>query len=773
MKGGRGSALRVAGALMVVLIATYVSLDLLHPFSPRATKAFVDLGQVMAPLLAAGACWLARKRCLARERWTWLLLGSSALSWAIGQAVWTYYEVVAHRDTPFPSWADAGYLGAVPLAVAAMMALPSTPNGVTSRARVVADGFTVAAALFFISWAVVLGPTYTDSTEGTWKLLLSLAYPGGDVVILTLAVITITRAEVGRRLSLVLVCLSLACLAMADSSFVLSNLRSSVPAEKLSDAGWFAGYAVLALSALATALRPVHDTSDVHGDRYRRLRSLLPYLFVPLVLLLAGAREARGVHLSGVLFWSGCALVTLLMLRHALTVIENSKLTASLAASVSTLRHQAAHDALTGLPNRTLLIERIGQAFARVRRTNQHAGLLFVDIDRFKTINDSLGHAAGDEVLRGVADRLRQGIRSYDTVVRFGGDEFIVLTESIEDLNQLLQRARDLAELIRTPITLPTGDLIVTASIGVALADHSYTDPDTLIRDADLAMYRAKELGRARVEIFALPLRDLGAARLDLEQQLFRAVQHEEFEVRFQPIIALRSGRIVGAEALVRWNHPQRGLLSPADFLDVAEETGLIVPVGRAVLAEACRRFSELAPAADGQKLGLAVNLSARELREPTVVDHVRDVLISSGLEPGRLCLEVSEQVIDEDGKALRTLTQLRDLGLRLAIDDFGTAYSSLRQLRTFPVTILKIDKSFVAGLGRVDDDGAIVTAITTLAKSLGLTVVAEGIEREDQLDLLRPMHCTYGQGYLFGPPEPFEAFVARLDARPALAPRA
>jgi EAL domain-containing protein (putative c-di-GMP-specific phosphodiesterase class I) len=235
--------------------------------------------------------------------------------------------------------------------------------------------------------------------------------------------------------------------------------------------------------------------------------------------------------------------------------------------------------------------------------------------------------------------------------------------------------------------------------------------------------------------------------------------------VLFQPVIEMRTGRVAGAEALFRWNHPDRGLLAPAEFLDVAEETGLIVPLGRSVLAEACRRFSELPPAPGGESFGLAVNLSARELREPSVVERVKATLETSGLDPVRLCLEVSEQVIDDDGSILRTLTRLRDLGVRLAIDDFGTAYSSLRHLRKFPVTVLKIDKSFVAGLGVVDDDGAIVTAITTLADSLGLTVVAEGIEREDQRELLSGLSCAFGQGYLFGAPAPFEAFAERIGA--------
>jgi diguanylate cyclase (GGDEF)-like protein/PAS domain S-box-containing protein len=421
----------------------------------------------------------------------------------------------------------------------------------------------------------------------------------------------------------------------------------------------------------------------------------------------------------------------------------------------SQLEHQATHDPLTGLPNRALLIERLNGALERARRHGTRVAVLFLDLDHFKVINDSLGHDAGDQVLVALAARLRRALRPGDTVARFGGDEFVVLCA---DLVHPLDAAA-VAERMRTVLSgpLPVGDseIFVGVSAGIALSDGEGADAGALIRDADAAMYRAKQRGRARWEMFDHAMRADAVDRLDTESSLRRAEERGELDLRYQPIVSLATGTVVGVEALLRWEHPERGLLSPAEFIGVAEETGLIVPMGAWVLERACRevaRWQRTLP--DLDPLRLSVNLSGRQLGQPGLVEVVRDILASTDVAPEQLELEITESVLMDDVETSgETLRALKQLGVKLVVDDFGTGYSSFSYLRRFPVDVLKVDRSFVDGLGEGTDDTAIVTAIVSLAHTLGLQAVAEGVETPEQLAELRRVGCDLAQGYLFSRP--------------------
>ena len=430
----------------------------------------------------------------------------------------------------------------------------------------------------------------------------------------------------------------------------------------------------------------------------------------------------------------------------------------------ASLTYHALHDPLTGLPNRTLLLDRIEVALARSARLGRSVAVLFLDLDRFKPINDSRGHATGDTVLQTVASRLRAAVRPSDTVGRLGGDEFVVVSEDAS-----VWQATVLGErLIRTlekPFEVEGDEVFVTVSVGIAIAETGVS-ADELLRDADVAMYQAKQRGRARSEFFDEAMRTEAARRLETATALHRALERDEFETHYQPMVDLNSGAIVGVEALVRWRHPERGLVSPAAFIPMAEEQGLIVPIGDRVLEESCRQWASWRaqfPARD--PLILNVNISARQLHRPEFLESIRSVLASHGVDPGSLCLELTESVLMEDVEAERhTLSALRELGVGLAIDDFGTGYSSLTYLKRFPVSGIKIDQTFVAGLGVDTFDTAIIESVIELAHAVGLHVTAEGVETVEQMLRLRALGCDYAQGYYFARPQPAAALDALLE---------
>ena len=425
------------------------------------------------------------------------------------------------------------------------------------------------------------------------------------------------------------------------------------------------------------------------------------------------------------------------------------------------LTRQALYDGLTGLPNRTLLTERLDHAMARQARAKTTIDMLFFDVDDFKTINDSLGHEAGDQVLAVVAARVQGCLRRSDTlarpaavtVARLGGDEFAVLLEDCADLAVVAER---IGKVLREPIVILGRELFLSVSIGGARG-ASFAMADELLRAANLAMHAAKRNGKDRFEAYAAEMQAEVDRRLQLASELRRAIDQDQLVLHFQPEVRLDDLAVVGAEALVRWQHPVHGLVAPAEFIPLAEESGLIVPMGRWVLEEACRAAASWEKDALLSSALVAVNLSGRQLREPNLAQVVAAVLAATGLPASRLCLEVTESVLLEEGEdaAIALLHQLREVGVTLAVDDFGTGYSSLSILRRLPVQVLKIDRSFVSELPGDEDAGTIVWAVVRLGHNLGLRVLAEGIETDAQLAALRHFDCDEGQGYLFSRPVP------------------
>jgi len=417
------------------------------------------------------------------------------------------------------------------------------------------------------------------------------------------------------------------------------------------------------------------------------------------------------------------------------------------------LAHQALHDPVTDLPNRTLFLDRLERGLRRHQHTGALLAVLFMDLDRFKQINDSLGHAAGDQVLIETAHRLREALRPGDTVARFGGDEFAVLCEDLDDESTAGEIAARMLRVVSEPMDVGEQRTSVHASIGIALA-RGGSDGESMLGDADFAMYRAKEKGRNRCEVYDATLRADALARMEQTSALRHALEESELRIVYQPLLRIDGSAVVGVEALVRWEHPTMGLLGPEHFIGLAEESGQMVQLGVWVLREACREVATWAPPPGGEPLLLSVNLSAQQLAGTGLRDSLRTILGETGLDPGRLWLEITESVLlDDVDAAVEALGRLRDLGVRLAIDDFGTGYSSLSYLRRFPVDAVKIDRSFVTGLGRDPAADAIVAAVVNVSRALGLTVVAEGVETDEQLVALRALGCEWAQGYLWSEP--------------------
>jgi diguanylate cyclase len=461
----------------------------------------------------------------------------------------------------------------------------------------------------------------------------------------------------------------------------------------------------------------------------------------------------------------GVLTITIILLVYDAHLQRSRTHSRQLQQANARLQHVATHDALTGLPNRVLLADRLEQAIAQAERDSSSFALMMVDLDRFKSINDSLGHQAGDALLVEVAQRLRSSLRKVDTLARIGGDEFVIILSGVRSSHDTETVLRNILEQVSLPVKLTALDVQTSPSIGVSIYPHDGTDAQTLLKHADAAMYHAKKIGRNTFQFFAPAMNAFTRERLELEGGLHSALRNGEFELYYQPKVDVRSGHIGSAEALIRWNHPERGLMLPGSFIPLAEETGIILQIGEWVLFEACRQVATW-HAAGFADLRVAVNLSAQQFRQENLDHIVRTALAQAQLDARFLEIELTETAVMQDPeKSATMLHKLSELGVHISVDDFGAGYSSLGYLRRFPLDKLKIDRAFISEIARCDDDAQIVRAIVTLAHSLRLAVIAEGVETADQLEFLREVGCDQYQGYYCSMPvkaESFEIIVKR-----------
>jgi diguanylate cyclase (GGDEF)-like protein/PAS domain S-box-containing protein len=486
-----------------------------------------------------------------------------------------------------------------------------------------------------------------------------------------------------------------------------------------------------------------------------------------------GIAVLRNYRKDGQLFWNELSISPVRdesgqMTTHFVSIIND---VTERIAYQQQLEYHATHDTLTGLVNRNLLNDRIDQAILHARQSERLVGVLLLDLDRFKLINDGFGHLPADNLLKAVAARLANCVRDTDTVARLGGDEFVIVLGNVDTADNVASVAAKVQRQLSAPLSIEGKEVFVSASIGIAMYPRDGDHGEALLRNADVAMYRVKEHGRNNYRFYAPEMSHMALDRLDMEGNLRRALERDEITVFYQPIVSLKSGRIVGAEALARWNHPRIGMIHPPEFISLAEETGLIIPLGERILRLACEQLAAW-KAAGLPELTIALNISARQFRQDDLPALLRQTLEETGIDGASLEFELTESMVMHDVEnAITTLRELKQLGIALALDDFGTGYSSLAYLKRFPIDTLKIDRSFVRDIDSEPDDAAIAHAVIAMAHSLGLHVTAEGVENEAQLDLLRRYECDEFQGFLFSRPVPAEEFALLVQGGQRMPP--
>jgi diguanylate cyclase (GGDEF)-like protein len=772
-KRRRGLSLRavLASELWKAFLVAGVAMTLGYFLFPSVLMQ--DVGYQVPGMLAVVAVLAGVMIHRPTDRRPWVALAAGLTLTTAGDWTWVILERVYGLD-PFPSIADTFYLGGMGLIVVAVLLLVRgrVPGG--DRAGVV-DALIVSVGVGMLSWVFLMGPIVAGPEQSFAEMGVALAYPMIDILMLGVMV-RLFLAPGRRVLALQLLIGAMVAFLAADYAYAVLVANDGYQVGQLVDAGWLLGSVLWGAAALHPSMRQVAEPIEPGDVRFSGWRLALlagASLMAPAVLVI---QWATGRALDIPVIATGSIVLFLLVIARMGGVVSDLRTTLRQRRALEQeLERRALHDPLTGLANRGLFHDRLEHALAR--RSGQVA-VLFLDLDDFKTVNDALGHGAGDLVLRSVAEAIRGSIRPGDTAARLGGDEFAVLLDEQTEAYEAGLVAERLLAAVRTPTIVAGHPHSIGTSIGISLGTAGSATAEELMRQADIAMYVAKGKGKGGFTVFEATTHEPVLRGLELRADLEQAIADHQFELQYEPIMNLVTGTIAGVEALVRWRHPTRGLLDPAEFIPLAESTGAIVPLGRWILDKACHQAA--AWVTDGERF-MSVNLSAVQVAGPGFAEVVSRTLASSGLAPAQLVLEMTETTRLDQDAAASTLRELRKLGVRLAIDDFGTGYASLSQLSRVPFDILKIDQSFVAGLAPGSRAESLISGIIDLSRRLGVAVIAEGIEDADQLRRLRELGCAMGQGFHFAhsmPPSELQALLRReadgepSDARPATSPQ-
>lgn len=755
----------VAGLCTIALVLLgLLTTDLTGPDSTASAWAY-NLGQLAAAALATLASASAFRRHRGRERRGWLMVTLGCASWTIGQLYWCYVELIRGEEVPEVSLADPFYLAFI---VFMVFAVAPTEGLRTDRLRTLLDAFIIGMSLFTISWTTSINQLAASASQASDPLatLINLAYPCGDIVVLTMVILSVSR-RTARRSSLTAVAFAMGLIAISDGFYFYLAAADSYDSGSLVGLGWIAGFGLIGCAALASQRSPVTGTVEDSDDTRRllgvRTASALPYIPLVLALVVVGAQRLHTEpdRVNGLLM---TATILGVLARQYLTIRDNAVLTKHLANRENELQRQAFADVLTGLPNRALFTDRVAHALEQHRRSLRPLALLFVDLDDFKVVNDTLGHPVGDELVIRVGERLRGSIRSSDTVARFGGDEFAVLVEGDMDGVEVGSR---LVEALRPQFTLGKEQLSIGASIGIAEVSGQHPTPslDELYSRADIAMYAAKRAGKGQLALYESSMVLPEAADLQYRPLLIEAIKSGAIDCVFQPILNLETGRVHCMEALARWRVD--GQTVPQDyFISLAGRLKLLVALTDLMVDRACAQLADWSARLGCHDLRVGVNVPSGLMADREFPRRIEAALRRYGLKADRLVLEITEEaLIGETAVAQVVAEQLRLSGVRLWLDDFGTGYSSLLSLRQISLQAVKIDIAFVANIHTDLSAERFLRALLALGRDLGLLVTAEGVELPEQAAVLRSLGCQFAQGYLYARPAPGGELDAMLRA--------
>ncbi|AQT80610.1 hypothetical protein B1R94_17085 [Mycolicibacterium litorale] len=764
--GGRVAGVRATPKVVVIvgaLLFAYGCLawlfGRLSGVSAIAYATNTDTLMVVFAGAAAFAAAVTARAARGRERLAWVSLCIGLAAFSVGAAIWRYFKL--NGVAPFPSVADAAYL-VLPLATGVALLLLTPTSSRTSRTLLMLDGVIVAASFTIVAWIFVLDVVWQSGLADKARIAVSMAYPVVDAAVLTVAVLVLTQARPGQRLTLALLTLALTGIAISDGTFVYLAANKLYTGMPLLDIGWLAGCLLFVAAAVAGRRFSYYESAVAQNPSMGSV--WLPFIPVAAAAVAMFFESAQNLK-AGPIIVAGALLIIAFLARQLLVMSQNHRLLATVA-------DQALRDPLTGVGNRIVFHDHLNHAMQMRQRDSLSVGVLIMDLDDFKVVNDTLGHPVGDELLNLVADRILGSVRAGDTVARVGGDEFAVLIEGRVDHSQLI--AHRVVEAFDQPFVLDGQDVLIRPSVGLAIAEPDEPDltSEDLLKRADIAMYSAKRSRTGGVHTFNAEMLLTGSADTDLFErstsppwsggagtvrllgELRQAIDQFELTLVYQPKFDLNTAEIVGVEALVRWPHPERGLLGPDEFLPLVRRYGLMGSITDLVISRALDdlvtwRASSLA-------VPIAVNIFAPSMADLRLPGKIAAALSERGIDPSVLTVEITEDLFLENMDRTKiVLNNLRDNGIRIAIDDFGSGYSALSYMRDLTVDEVKLDRHFIAPIPGDVRAGAVVRAVVNLAGELGLTTVAEGIENSETADWLRDHGCQVGQGYYFSPPLP------------------
>ncbi len=752
-----------------------------------------NIFSILGPLTASVVLSFVYKKLENKDKYFWLLILFGTFSYVIAEGIWFYYETILKVVVPYPGWADLFYMLQILFYLFAFLFQIWYKRNRLHIVKFVLDTFIIMTVAISFSWHYIIKDILAQSDGSFLFKFVSMGYPIGDLVLILAAISIYMGSEhfFSTKVFYFLVG-SLIIQVYADSAYLYLSAKSLYISGGPYDPLWTLALLLMgvagtfAITDHVEQSRDVAKTNNTYKIDFFSLKLLLPYLSVIFlfIFLLIQGREINSLMIGA------AVAILLVILRQIFTLLENQSLLTNyhtlteklemkiverteeisnkneqLMTAVSKMKQMAYHDVLSGLPNRRYFLEQLTISLATAKRNSTKIAIVFIDLDRFKNINDTLGHEVGDLLIKYVSKQMQQNLRPTDIISRQGGDEFTVLINDITDESEIIRSITKIQSIVEKPIKLNDHELHVSMSLGIAVYPRDGSSIEELLKHADMAMYSAKEIVGNSYKFFSPEMNENITRKMTLEYGLRKALENDEFILQYQPQVNIDTGKLIGVEALVRWGTSDGGLVSPGEFIPLAEETRLIIPIGEWVLYQACMQakvWHDLGYC----DLKLAVNLSPLQFLHENLIEMISSILERTGLNPNYLEIEITETVAVYDAEeAILKMQALRDIGVRISIDDFGTGYSSLIYLKRFPINSLKIAQPFVKDIMTNNSDKALVKAIISMAHSLGLTVIAEGVETNEQLQSLKELHCNEIQGYLFSKPLNVEQLVEWVGA--------